>query len=54
VIRFVGTARISGSPELNPSFCGNGVAQSWEGLKPGQVFFSTFIGIPFERNEIFS
>ena len=25
-----------------------------EGLKPGQVFSSTFIGITFERNEIFS
>jgi hypothetical protein len=25
-----------------------------EGLKPGQVFFSTFIGITFKRNEIFS
>jgi len=25
-----------------------------EGLKPGQVFFSTFICITFERNEIFS
>ena len=25
-----------------------------EGLKPGQVFSSTFIGIIFERNEIFS
>jgi hypothetical protein len=24
-----------------------------EGLKPGQVFSSTFIGITFERNEIF-
>jgi hypothetical protein len=25
-----------------------------EGLKPGQVFSSTFIGITFKRNEIFS
>ena len=25
-----------------------------EGLKPGQVFSSTFIGITFERNEILS
>ena len=25
-----------------------------EGLKPGQVFSSIFIGITFERNEIFS
>ena len=25
-----------------------------ESLKPGQVFSSTFIGITFERNEIFS
>jgi hypothetical protein len=25
-----------------------------EGLKPEQVFSSTFIGITFERNEIFS
>ena len=25
-----------------------------EGLKPGRVFSSTFIGITFERNEIFS
>jgi hypothetical protein len=25
-----------------------------EGLKPGQVFSSAFIGITFERNEIFS
>jgi hypothetical protein len=25
-----------------------------EGLKPGQVFSSTLIGITFERNEIFS
>ena len=25
-----------------------------EGLKPGQVFSSTFLGVTFERNEIFS
>ena len=25
-----------------------------EGLKPGEVFSSTFIGITFEQNEIFS
>jgi hypothetical protein len=26
----------------------------FNGRKPGQVFFSTFIGITFERNELFS